>query len=263
MTELRIDERIQNMEKCCLSLATGGKDYSYEAYESAREDLMSESAIAKSLPDWLINCRYGSQFWTFIKENNSTYQGRREFLRAEFSSLLDHIERFGIGPTSLSIRDQLTECTSDSVHEAWQKCYERRNRDFEGAITSARTPIESTCKHILENLGEIPDDNGDLPRLYKQTAKAMNLSPDQHHEQIFKQILSGCGTVVEGLGSLRNKFGDAHGQGSNRMKPTKRHAELAVNLAGSLCSFLIATYEENCKGKSKMFPTPNSSIGNR
>lgn len=68
-------------------------------------------------------------------------------------------------------------------------------------------------------------------------------SPAQHIEPIFKQILGGCHSVVQGLGSLRSKLGDAHAQGKAVVKPAPRHAELAVNLAGTMATFLLATWE--------------------
>jgi Abortive infection C-terminus len=43
-------------------------------------------------------------------------------------------------------------------------------------------------------------------------------------------ILGNCKSVVN-LGALRNKIGDAHGQGKLAIKPKPRHPELAVNLA--------------------------------
>jgi hypothetical protein len=49
--------------------------------------------------------------------------------------------------------------------------------------------------------------------------------------------------VVEGLGALRNRLSDAHGQGKRPVKPASRHAELAVNLAGATAVFLAATHE--------------------
>jgi hypothetical protein len=48
---------------------------------------------------------------------------------------------------------------------------------------------------------------------------------------------------VEGLGAFRSRVGDAHGKGKLHAKPAARHATLAVNLAGSLASFLIETWE--------------------
>ena len=58
-----------------------------------------------------------------------------------------------------------------------------------------------------------------------------------------KRICGSVTATVEGLGSLRNILGDAHGKGANSEKPEARHAELAVNLAGTLATFLIATWE--------------------
>jgi hypothetical protein len=62
---------------------------------------------------------------------------------------------------------------------------------------------------------------------------------------VSKQILGGCSAIVNGLGTLRNKLGDAHGKGASPVKPSARHAELAVNLAGTTALFLIQTYEAN------------------
>lgn len=70
----------------------------------------------------------------------------------------------------------------------------------------------------------------------------MNLSASQHNEEVFKQILGGCSAIVSGLGTLRNRLGDAHGQGKMPVKPSARHAELAVNLSGSMALFLISTW---------------------
>ena len=70
------------------------------------------------------------------------------------------------------------------------------------------------------------------------------MSPDQHNEKLFKQILDGCSGIVSGLGSLRNSLGDAHGQGKRPVKPAPRYAELAVNLAGAVALFLVTTFEE-------------------
>jgi Abortive infection C-terminus len=53
---------------------------------------------------------------------------------------------------------------------------------------------------------------------------AANLAPSQHTEEPIKRILGGVTSVVEGLGSLRNKMGDAHGQGKKAVRPSARHA---------------------------------------
>ena len=103
--------------------------------------------------------------------------------------------------------------------------------------------METVCKHVLDETQVTYDEHADLPKLYSLVASELNLSPSQHAERVFKQILGGCHAVVEGLGALRNKLSDAHGKGKAGVKPAPRHAELAVNLAGTMATFIIATWE--------------------
>jgi Abortive infection C-terminus len=87
------------------------------------------------------------------------------------------------------------------------------------------------------------EEADDLPMLYHKLAKILKLALDDHTEQVFKQILGSCQSVVESLGALRNKLSDAHSPGPKRARPQARHAELAVNLAGAMATFLVATWE--------------------
>lgn len=131
-----------------------------------------------------------------------------------------------------------------AVKSSWEKALQIVDADPEGAIRSARTTLESVCKHILDERAVVYDAGGDLAKLYKSTATALNLAPEQHTEQIFKQILSGVGSVVGGLGAVRNAHSDAHGGGKARVRPRPRHARLAVNLACGVAGFLIETHTE-------------------
>lgn len=129
-----------------------------------------------------------------------------------------------------------------SVNRDLERAMKQVSTDPEGAITAARSLVETVCKHILDGLGLTYDDDGDLGKLYKVTARAMNLSPDQHSEDVFRQILSGCTSVVNGLSGLRNAFGDSHGKGQKYVTPSPRHAKLGVSSAGAVALFLIETY---------------------
>jgi hypothetical protein len=113
-------------------------------------------------------------------------------------------------------------------------------------MTAARTLVETVCKHLLDSMSVVYADGDDLPRLYRLVASSMNLSPSQHTVEVFKQILGGCTAVVEGLGSLRNRLGDAHGKGRKAPRPEPRHAELVVNLALSMCAFVDVLTDDIC-----------------
>lgn len=195
------------------------------------------------IPQFVRTCRNLAQFWQFIKYKHQTYAERRNYLWNEFRPILDALECSGRAPSDLSVTTALERFDASHVQAAWAKALDRRSSDPEGAITSARTLIESVCKHILDEANTSYDDAADLPKLYRQTAEVLKLAPSQHTEQIFKQILGGCTSVVEGLGSLRNRLSDAHGKGRIGIKPAPRHAELAVNLSGTLANYLLATWE--------------------
>lgn len=135
----------------------------------------------------------------------------------------------------------------ESVREAWTKALERVPGDPEGAITSARTSLESVCKHILEECNVEDRSKGNLVKLYKATAKELRLSPGGYSEDVFRQILGGCASIAAGLSGLRNIYGDSHGKGKSYPRPQSRHARLAINATMTLAEFLIETYEARQK----------------
>lgn len=217
-----------------------------EDYIALRKHFLDNPVTKKLLPKWIITNRNTSQFWQFIKHKFDTYAERRTFIWEEMNPLLELCESSQSFPAEKSISEVLQKFDEDGINQAWQKALERKVTDPEGAITISRTILESVCKHILDESSIEYDANKvDLNELYKKTANELNLSPSQHTEVVFKQILGGCSGIVNGLGLLRNRLGDAHGKGKKRIKPASRHAELAVNLAGTMAIYLIETFEEN------------------
>ena len=234
-------EKVETLQNMLIATATGGR--SDTRYEELRREILNNPLTKGGLPRFVHTCRDLSQFWQFIKPKFGTYAERRQYIWAEFRPLLDALESRPNSPVQPSDEQVLSKLSGEAVQTVWHRALERRVSDPEGAITSARALLETVCKHILDDASVTHDDNADLPKLYRLTSEALNIAPSQHTEQVFKQILGGCTSVVEGLGALRNRLGDAHGGGKQRVKPAPRHAQLAVNLAGSMTSFLVATWE--------------------
>jgi len=144
-------------------------------------------------------------------------------------------------PLDSGVSVKLRAFDEASVHIAWERALARRSSDAAGAITSARTLLETVCKQILDAKSVAYEANKvELHELYKLTAKVLNLSPSDKTEDIYRQIFGGCSAIVNGVGNLRNKLGDAHGKGANSIGPAPHEAELAVNLAGSMALFLVS-----------------------
>jgi hypothetical protein len=237
-------EQIESLQNVMVARATGeGSPSDGAQYLQLRQALMADGKIEPLLPSFVRTSRTLDQFWPFIQGKFAKYAERRQFIWEEFRPALDHLDGIGASPSDAGVTMALTKFDSAHVQVAWQKALERRTSDPEGAITSARTLLESVCKHILDATGTTYDDAADMNTLYRLTAQQLNIAPTQHTEQVFKQILGGCTAVVEGLGALRNRLSDAHGKGKAAVKPAPRHAELAVNLAGALAMYLLATWD--------------------
>lgn len=229
-------ELIKYLENGLIGRATGGN---FEYYDYVRQKVLKKNDFQKLLPEWVRTCRDTNQFWGFIKGKFGSYQERREFIWSEFAPLLNQIEF-----KTSSILGEIIAFDEEHISQQWQKAIERKDSDPEGAITIARTLIESVLKYILDEEKINHNDNMELSELYKEVAKLLNLAPEQHQEGIFKQILGGANGIISGLGAMRNKLGDAHGVTKTKIKPKERHGELAVNLAGSMALFIYKTYKE-------------------
>ena len=242
MNTNELSERIEMLQNLLIAKAVGEAGDANE-YKALREEITNHSLLKDIAPRFLRTCRTIAEFWQFIKYKYNTYADRRQFIWDSLRPLFERIEGARAAPSDQSVAVAMEKFDAETLHSLWTKAMERRESDPEGAITLARTLMESVFKHILDERYVSYQNDSDLPALYKLVAKSLNLSPSQHSETIFKQILGGCTSVVEGLGALRNRLSDAHGQGKKSIKPAPRHAELAVNLAGSVAMFLVATHQ--------------------
>ena len=242
-------DRVMILQNGLIARATGNQfDGGNAAYRGFRSDLMSRSDIRHLLPSFLRQCSDLGQFWARISYEKGTYAERRNLIWDAFRPLIDHLESRARIPSDDSVSDNLASLDSTRVQEMWQRALDRRVQDPEGAITLARSLLEAVCKHILDELEDEYDPQADLPKLWSAVSQHLNLAPSQHQEVVFRAILGNCQAVVGNLAAIRNRLGDAHGHGRRPVKPQARHAELAVNLAGSMASFLVATWE-NWKGQ--------------
>lgn len=239
-------EKVLLLQELLIARATDTDTYekgSSEAFMQLRQELLTFKNFYEYIPFFIKDTRTLDEFEARIKWDFESYAERENYIYSEFKEFFNVLESLDVPPLDQVVQLKIAGLSSDYIHQIWQKALERRSTDPEGAITLARTLLESTCKYILDEYevgyGNAPDIN----QLHRLVSKELNLAPSQHTEQTFKQILGGCSSIIEGLGSLRNKVGDAHGQGKINFKPSPRHAELAVNLAGTMSVFLFSSWK--------------------
>jgi hypothetical protein len=202
--------KAESLKNMLLSHATGGGCDAGE-YVKLRRELLSVARISEKLPRFVHTCRSPDEFWGFIKYKFGHYHERREFIRHEFDPILSMLESESRSPNDGNVSAALDRVNSGYVQEAWRKALERRATDPEGAITAARTLLESVCKHILDETGTPYKDTEELPKLYSLVASQLNLSPSQHaelHESLYRVSLPWlCNEVRSQVRKLRPSLG--------------------------------------------------------
>ena len=194
-----------------------------------------------------------------VLEGFESYKQEKEQIESAISGLAQtsnwHIRSIAWVPKPPTVRskveeeisEQLLTVNSEHVQRAWEKALKRRSEDPEGAITAARTLVETVCKHILDEERVGYPDNADLPKLYHLAVEQLHLAPEQYTENLVRRMLGNCQSVVGGIAALRNQLGDAHGKGTGAAVPHPLLAELAVNLAGAMAKYLLAVWESSRK----------------
>lgn len=240
-------EQVKMMEGILIAAATGGPSDD-NIYMHLRREFMNNYEIKSLLPGFIRAYHSLKAFWPFIKNEAATYAERRQIISTAFTPLVDSLEGQNLVPADSVTSDVLQLFDAEHVHAVWSKALSRRMSDPEGAITLARTLLETVIKRILDDLSLDYTDRDDLPKLYTKASKALNLAPNQQSEESIKAILGSVMNLVNGIGTLRNRLSDSHGKGGPLpVCASPRHASLAVNAAGAVATFLVETHREKLK----------------
>ena len=225
-----------------IGLTTQGGSES--AYKLARRRLIEDPASKRLLPDFVRFSNDAASVQSALStvaSGSGSWAKRRGHVTESFIPLLTYLESGG-GAADATITEGLDVYDAPAVQAFWAKALDRRTTDPDGAVTAASTLLEEVCKHIIEDSGGKWEAKWNVPKLYAEASKVLKLAPSQHQGELFKTILGNCQNVVQSIGSLRNKGGDAHAGGRLRVSFKPRHAALTVNLAGSMALFLIETW---------------------
>lgn len=146
------------------------------------------------------------------------------------------------------------------IQEQIDKCHNKvSNKDYDGAITNARSLLEAVLIEIEEGItGSSSEDyKGNLKQLYQRVHKLLNLDPSrQDISDNLKPILTGIISIVNGIASIRNKFSDSH---ARRYQPAEHHAKLAINSVYTICMFFLDSFEYQVKSGFIKLPDNKSN----
>lgn len=145
----------------------------------------------------------------------------------------------------------LVQLTEASIQEHIEKANQKiAGGDPSGAIANAYTLVEEFLKQLLRKTGTTFNENeGDIRALYKLLAEPLHLAPKNDTlESYLKAILEGLQRQIGGLFEVANKASDRH---ARKYNPAPHHARLAINVALTLCEFLLESYEYQQKREER------------
>lgn len=166
-----------------------------------------------------------------------------EITHIEYLISFDCSDNNGLNPDS----EKLETFNIPVVYEQFQKCSDKIERgDYEGAVTNARSLLESLCKYILKENDVEYKYSDDLEKNYKAVSKVLKMEPGMYKEvPAFQQILTEFFSIINGISFIRNHYSDSHGLDSQvKYRLDKRHALLVVNAAKSIANYLLEVIEK-------------------
>lgn len=118
------------------------------------------------------------------------------------------------------------------------------------AFDLSKTLVESVCKTVLADIGQLADPNWDTPRLLRETTNRLNLLPRNHPggaatRGSVEKTIRGMLQTIQGLCELRNNYGMAsHGRDAFSDRLDLRQATLAAQAADTIVSFLYRIHRD-------------------
>lgn len=126
------------------------------------------------------------------------------------------------------------------------------------AVSFCRTLIETTCKTILIDRGQSPDDAWEAPKLVAETTKFLHLGihDDGHTDATLKsgaeKLVRGINSIIDGVVEIRNAHGvAAHGSDAYAPMLDERYAEILARATDAVVGLLFKTHL-NGSGKAPL-----------
>lgn len=114
----------------------------------------------------------------------------------------------------------------------------------------SKSIIDTVCKTIHRELGKkVNKSSSDTQNLFRNTIKFLNLHGEnvdntKYTEGELQKIINGLITSVQGICSIRNKYGMSHGKDAEEPSLEKVHAEFVASAADNIVLFLYQCHRK-------------------
>ena len=168
----------------------------------------------------------------------------QEILRAHGLTYVKggHIAQSGVATVSRSLQEIIQDHDLSALQTEFERILKNVESDPAAAVTASCALLESLFQtYITENGLEMPSDKSIKP-LWNVVRKHLNLDAASMQDEDLRKIVSGLGSIVDGIAGLRTHKGSAHGHGKKQYKLEARHARLTAHAAVSLATFIFEVW---------------------
>lgn len=208
-----------------------------EEFKELREDILDTDRedIFQRLPECISIYETRQGLNSFLKSEFSSYRSRRDYVKEQFENILNYLRNVSENTLNETVLETLDV---PHIKKSWNLALEVCNNDPENAAINAGKMLESVCKHILdfENITYTKRDT--LGRLFSKVEKFLDFDSDANIMEM-GEVAKNSKEIVR---LIRNQA--SHGSNSPDIKLQPYHAEFTINLAGSLCVFLMSFWQE-------------------
>ena len=117
------------------------------------------------------------------------------------------------------------------------------------AVSFCRTLIETTCKTILIDRGQAPDQAWEATKLIAETTKFLHLGihdsghTDADLREGAEKLVRGVNSIIDGVVQIRNAYGSAaHGSDAYAPMLDARYAEIMARATDAVVGLLFKTH---------------------
>lgn len=150
-----------------------------------------------------------------------------------------HVVRSGVVTLSRSLQEIIQAHDLAAMQTEFERILNNVESDPGAAVTASCALLESLFQTYISEKGlEMPSDQSIRP-LWNAVRRHLNLDPSAVQDEDLRKIVSGLGSIVDGIAALRTHRGSAHGHSQQEHNLGSRHARLTAQAAFTLAIFIF------------------------
>jgi hypothetical protein len=161
--------------------------------------------------------------------------------RAAVSARVGRVNQQPSAKIEEALRAAATEFGFMRVMQDWASAQRSLYQSPESAVRAACVLVETTLKHLYANRGIALPKDKDIQSLYATLRGSIPpvIAADRGASDDVMGMIRGLTSVIQHVGALRTKIGDAHGKSPEQAAGGLDEARLAVDAAGAASVYLI------------------------